>query len=177
MTWFQDLTPYSYLPLQLPALNVGWLELGMPFPTGTPEPAFVERLRLLTLRALSHSTRGTHSCDFCPPVTAEDLKRADGWETYPSGNGEIRALASDGTRFAAPMLISHYVESHGYAPPRPFVDAIMRCASLTWEAARDAGLCLSCGTPLERDEFSETYPSHRFGAPRCRGCGAWFYWR
>lgn len=34
--WFQDLTPYAYLHSDRsePALNVGWLERGRPFPLG-----------------------------------------------------------------------------------------------------------------------------------------------
>jgi hypothetical protein len=84
-------------------------------------------------------------------------------DTDACSDSEIRAVGSDGTRYAAPTLIGHYVKSHRYVPPRGFVDAVMRCASLTWKAARDARLCLSCGTRLKRKKwFEET----------CRGCGA-----
>jgi len=176
MAWFEDLTPYSYSPwYEMPdrglPLNVGWLEYGMPFPTATPEPAFADRLRLLIVHARSHATRGDHCCDICPPIPNEDLKRL--LET-PCGSSEIRALGSDGQRFAAPELIAHYVESHQYAPPRPFVDAVMRCASLTPEAAALSGRCLSCGTRIGRHDKLDFPGSPGFVQVRCSGCGTTF---
>src|SRR3954470_12070619 len=155
MTWFEDLTPYSYLPMfwdeappSRPALNVGWLAEGMRFATATPDPAFVERLRLLVRHARTQQTRGYHFCEFCPPARGEEWLRNEYLETH-AGTAEIRAVGADATRYAAPTLIVHYVEAHRYAPPRAFVDAIMRCASLTLKAARAAALCLSCGARLE----------------------------
>jgi hypothetical protein len=170
MTWFDDLSRYSYFSWRgpsagAPTLNVGWLERGKPYPAGTADVSFVERLRLLVLRAPTNDTRGMHSCEFCPPE-----------ENAPWGDAEIRAVGSDGTRFAAPTLIAHYVSAHRYAPPRAFVEAAMRCASLTWEAAEAAGLCLSCGTRLDR---FQGWPGplvledgeHAMVEMSCSGCG------
>jgi hypothetical protein len=45
------------------------------------------------------------------------------------GNGEVRVRAPDGQWYAAPTLVAHYVAGHGYLPPRPFVDAVLRRAA------------------------------------------------
>ena len=45
------------------------------------------------------------------------------WAGERTSNGEIR-VASGGVTFAAPVLIVHYIEAHGYAPPEPFLKAI-----------------------------------------------------
>jgi hypothetical protein len=34
------------------------------------------------------------------------------------GGAEIRVTGRDGIRYAAPDMIIHYVEAHGYRPPR-----------------------------------------------------------
>jgi hypothetical protein len=45
------------------------------------------------------------------------------------GNGEVRVRAPGGQWYAAPTLVAHYVAGHGYLPPRPFVDAVLRRAA------------------------------------------------
>ena len=42
------------------------------------------------------------------------------------GNGEIRVTGEDGTVYAAPTMIAHYVAEHHYLPPQEFVDAVLR---------------------------------------------------
>jgi hypothetical protein len=44
------------------------------------------------------------------------------------GNGEIRVRGADGTLYAAPSLIAHYVADHSYLPPDGFIDAIRETA-------------------------------------------------
>jgi hypothetical protein len=40
------------------------------------------------------------------------------------GNGEIRIPDGPTAMFAAPTLIWHYVEAHGYRPPDRFIAAV-----------------------------------------------------
>jgi hypothetical protein len=42
------------------------------------------------------------------------------------GSAEIRVHAPSGAIYAAPDMIIHYVEKHGYRPPDHFVQAVMR---------------------------------------------------
>jgi hypothetical protein len=44
------------------------------------------------------------------------------------GSAEIRVPGSGGRIYAAPDLIYHYVEAHGYRPPDEFVEAVMATA-------------------------------------------------
>ena len=149
MSWFADLSPYSYLrrPAESPAVNVGWLAGGHRFPTGDVPAELVPRLAMLIEHATTKVTRGLHDCEFCPPVA--DGQRVD---SMRQGNAEIRAVGADGTRYAAPTLILHYVAVHRYAPPAAFVDAVLRPPPHEWEHALAHDLCFSCGDELERRE-------------------------
>jgi len=155
MTWFADMSPYTFFPLRnaeaaVPTLNVGWLELGRPFPTGEVPADFVARLALLVEHAPTQSTRGLHWCDLCPPTPQDAIDWSDPNKSHACGHAEIRAIGSDGTRFAAPTLVHHYVAIHRYAPPQAFVDAVMRAANVTWYEAFARDVCFACGAELER---------------------------
>lgn len=145
LTWFNDLTPYSYVDGQdtkPPTLNIGWLEHGHEFATGDVPASFIERLEVLHAHGWTQATRGRHYCDLCPSQDDDDDEGA--W-----GHAELRAVAADGTRFAAPMLVLHYVTAHRYAPPQSFIDAVLR-VSLEWERAEAQDLCVSCGGGMQR---------------------------
>jgi hypothetical protein len=45
------------------------------------------------------------------------------WVEQRSGNGEMR-VSHRGITFAAPVLIVHYIEEHGYLPPSDFLKAV-----------------------------------------------------
>lgn len=153
--WFEDLTPYAYCAhpeyasAPGPVLNVGWLENGHAFPTGVVPSSVVERIRLLVDHASTRAMRGLHYCDLCPPGD-EDLEWSDPRLNYVRSSAEIIAVGADGTRYAAPVLVYHYVVAHQYRPPQVFIDAVMQKADLTWEAARAQDLCLSCGAAMPR---------------------------
>jgi len=81
---------------------------------------------------------GKHLCEVCvvPPGVAttyvlilNDIPMIDPecswakWQASRLGNGEIR-VAGDGVTFAAPVLIVHYIEEHGYLPPPEFLEAV-----------------------------------------------------
>ena len=55
------------------------------------------------------------------PMTAE----RNGKE-MSMGYSEIRIVSSAVAVYAAPSLIYHYVAVHNYAPPRDFVESILR---------------------------------------------------
>jgi hypothetical protein len=148
LAWFEDLTPYAYLdetPTQPPTLNVGWLEDGHAFSTGDVPADFAERLAVLCEHGTMNRTRGLHFCDLCPPPPDDDYEL----DAYPSGSAEVRAVAEDGTRFAAPSLIFHYVTAHRYVPPQAFIEAVLR-TKIEWDHAEANDLCISCGTALTR---------------------------
>jgi hypothetical protein len=121
MAFYPDLSPYEYA-LDEPAgtVNLGWLEPSQPYPTGQTPQAF--RARLLDLcRRPVNLTVGYHACPFCPAG-----------QPAPRGSGEIR-VPGNARVYAAPALIHHYVEAHGYKPPEEFVQAVLRSSEAKLE--------------------------------------------
>jgi hypothetical protein len=130
MAYFGDLTPYSYWPRGFVpgTLNVGWHDKEHGFEEGGVPAGFIDRLgRFCTCPVMQ--TRGLHCCEFCP---GNSLEMKYPWlfpelNEHRLGSAEIRVFGSDGTIYAAPDLIYHYVKDHSYLPPQKFVDAVMNC--------------------------------------------------
>jgi hypothetical protein len=128
VTHIPDLAPYNYYPRAPDALAVGWLDSTEPFPTGAFPQDVLPRLKELSERPV-RLMRGYHYCQFCQAVSRPPrLLRADIRLYEPPdvahGNGEIWITGPDGVNFAAPVLIVHYIDEHGYLPPRSFIEAI-----------------------------------------------------
>ena len=129
MAYIEDLSPrpgpneydYEFPFCGLPVLDVGWLELPHPIPTGRAPPGFTQRLfAFCRWDRLVDLTMGHQNCGFCTATYHQH------WTQYhtPLGNGEIRVLG-DGVAYAAPSLIYHYVTAHAYLPPPAFIAAVM----------------------------------------------------
>jgi hypothetical protein len=134
MTYFPDLAPYAYARGIRGVVHVGWLDGTHPFPKGSVEGRLIEKMKLLAAKPVQ-LYRGLHLCELCvePPrlektmmpnrlVIDPNCSWAK-WHRARSGNGEIRVLYGRAT-FAAPVLIAHYIEEHGYLPPARFLKAI-----------------------------------------------------
>ncbi|MGI5402931.1 hypothetical protein ACQEVG_26465 [Streptomyces sp. CA-135486] len=129
MTYFEDLTPYSYADegmtgeptthwRGMPVVNVGWLSRRKRFPKCAPPQGLVDALAYLTREGRVLQTRGYHFCPWC-----------FGWlvgarDDCPRGSAEIRVMGN-GVAYAAPELVAHYVKAHHYRPPAEFVRAVM----------------------------------------------------
>lgn len=132
--YFKDLTPYSYYLSSAfdQVLNIGWLDCEHDYPIGEVPLEFVANLR----RALGGGSkvksevnliRGVHPCNFCGSDQLVD--------PYSKiGSCEIWIPGENGKIYASPSQIVHYVEAHGYLPPKEFVDAVM---NLDFEAVFD----------------------------------------
>jgi hypothetical protein len=113
---------------------VGWLDGIHPFPTGKVERSLIEKMKLLASKPVE-LYRGVHICELCggaPDRIVEVSPKGTTfnpewweWAVQRSSNGEIR-VAGDRIMFAAPVLIVHYIEEHGYLPPAEFLEAIAR---------------------------------------------------
>src|SRR5437899_1108844 len=69
MSWFADLTPYTYHEhvggeAEPNTLNIGWLDTGMEFSTGECDRDVVARLRDLCRDGVNR-TRGLYRCNLC----------------------------------------------------------------------------------------------------------------
>lgn len=127
VAFYRDLSPCGYFRgTEGPLVAVGWLDPRHEFPTGDVAPAFVETVRGLTAHAWQPCLyRGLHRCELCPP------------EEAPAEHRNL-FVPGDGVVFASPVLIVHYVEAHGYAPPSAFVAAVERCPAMNSAAYVEA---------------------------------------
>jgi hypothetical protein len=129
VTHFPDGAPYaSGRDPDEGLVAIGWLERGFAYPRGEVSREFVEKLRLLCRDRVVNVMRGWHHCTLCEPPSGEGLPlplEVDSPQgPFPVGHGEIR-LGGEQKRFAAPHMIIHYVEDHGYRPPDEFIDAVL----------------------------------------------------
>lgn len=140
MAYFPDLATYAYPRpygdgAHSRVVHVGWLDGIHPFPKGFVDGRLTEKLKLLAAKPVE-LYRGRHICELCaePSDVVKTFVPGMGklidahcswmrWAEQRWGNGEIR-LAGEGVIFAAPVLIVHYIEEHGYLPPAEFLKAI-----------------------------------------------------
>lgn len=126
MTFIADLAPYDYYGDAPAGLAVGWLDAARGFNTGTCPQEVRNRLVDLAARPV-RLMRGYHYCQFCwaeaePPVQAEHNPHLTvSHDDVARGNGELWFTAPDGTHYAAPTLIIHYIDDHAYLPPPSFI--------------------------------------------------------
>lgn len=125
MSYFEDLTPYTYQSSAVidGTVNVGWLDIAFPYSRGKVSEEFLDKLwdflhvRLVILR-------GPQSCYFCSPPEILYIAQRNG-EDIKLGFGEIRVLGENGRIYAAPTLVYHYIVAHEYQPPEEFIQAVL----------------------------------------------------
>ena len=127
MAHFDDLSDYRYANHAQPGVvHVGWLSRGHPYTQGTVPSRIVEKMKHLAQEPVE-LYRGYHVCELCEmPAELRERPFAEQWEKWAQfrkSNGEIRVSRTDVT-YAAPVLITHYIETHGYRPPAEFLKAL-----------------------------------------------------
>jgi hypothetical protein len=105
-----------------------WLDSSAPLASGACPQAVRDRLAELSSEPV-RLMRGYHYCQFCqaiaePPKLLRSEIRLYEASDVAHGNGEIWIADHDGTNFAAPCLIVHYIDEHHYLPPAPFIEAV-----------------------------------------------------
>jgi hypothetical protein len=126
MTYYKDLTPYSYYHMGIDdnTLNIGWLDKRHTFTTGGVEAQVIDKLwRFLKPKLLR--TRGFHVCEFCKFPVDGPLSVERNNEVIRLGMGEIRIFGDNEQIYAAPDMIYHYIADHNYKPPEEFLEAIL----------------------------------------------------
>jgi hypothetical protein len=107
---------------------VGWLSGDFEFSNGEVPDLLLERLGAYW-RALHPgiddpdrgilvpiAAAGRHACGLCLQGGVQPFQ--DSMEMYIADG--------DGGGFEAPSMIVHYIQTHRYRPPQPFVDAVLR---------------------------------------------------
>lgn len=174
--YFPDLTLYTYglerrrryFEDPPPTLNVGWLVPPHDFPTGEVTEEFLDKLFALCVNPV-YRTRGWYPCDFCPRLDEDavlTLHHGSGTvtsvmryttevcrhgECHNIGSAEVHVEDTDGTRYAAPNLIYHYVTGHHYLPPSGFIRAVLEGTRIP--------------DPVFRPEFQEALRLDRLRRP------------
>jgi hypothetical protein len=123
--------PFNADNWSVPLRAVGWLEQPHPFPMGTVSSTVVSKLKEMleqTYRTYSqHGFRGLHVCSHCPG------------QSSPLGRSNLNLfVAGINAVYVAPAGIIHYIETHSYLPPEPFLTAVLQCPDCTSEDYREA---------------------------------------
>jgi hypothetical protein len=126
MTHFADLAAFTYLgPCAGDARAVGWLEAEHEFVRGDVPSDAMGRLELLFQHAWQPVyAKGWHDCSLCGfTVKNPPIMREIGGRKELLGVKNLLVPAGD-VIYAAPSLIIHYIEDHGYKPPDEFLEAL-----------------------------------------------------
>lgn len=131
MTYLRDGDPFTFPYGGKPQPNVravGWLTKSESFTRGDVSDAFLDRA-IWICRWPVNLTRGLHRCPFCPREEAA-LGIGGAWVRAPfgdfvTGHGEIRVTGIEDTTYAAPDMLVHYIQTHGYRPPDEFIAAVL----------------------------------------------------
>ena len=131
MTHFADLTPCTYFPFDSDDkfIAIGWLESDHDYARGPVAEEFVTQLTALLVDPWQPCvTMGWHDCSFCR-FSRGPRQFTINNTTIDMGISNLFVPAPD-TIYVAPSLILHYIDAHGYSPPRQFQDAVLACAEM-----------------------------------------------
>jgi hypothetical protein len=118
MTFYPDMAETTMITAGPHVRAIDWLDDNHVFHTGNASAQFVHKLRIITEkyaeseRALGwnlDSFFGYHTCELC--------------QKYDHGGNF--GVPGDQVLYVAPAMILHYVEEHGYLPPKQFVDFVL----------------------------------------------------
>lgn len=128
--YFPDLSSYSYY-LKRPidkVLNIGWLEEGESFTTGSVEVVFLSKLATIIngndiVNLHVNRIRGIHPCALS---NCDKLEVKIEGKIVSVGSSEIWIPSNTSDQyFASPSMVFHYIAVHDYLPPNEFISAVM----------------------------------------------------
>lgn len=124
--FIEDLTEYDACPdverIGMAPLAVGFLQRKQPFESGDVNAKLVNKL--LPFCATNIRVFGLPQAMPCP-ICNEKVSIEINGKMVRLGSAEIRIIGDEAI-YAAPDLLPHYIEAHGYQPPAEFIDAVMR---------------------------------------------------
>ena len=129
MAYFVDLSEYSYSHRhwRVGTFNVGWLDHAHSFESGETPDDIVGLLWKICKSSIAQA-RGSYSCNHpgCIASRKDSGPMEVAWSgtVLRLGSAEIRVFGNDGSIYAAPNLIFHYVTAHQYKLPARFIEAL-----------------------------------------------------
>ena len=118
--WYEDLSECDYFGEEYAGIltAIGWLQNGREFSTGTiSNDAYFKLLEFKKKPWTFAMFCGFHQCDLCQ---FQDEKES------PTGISNI-FIPGNGKLYVCPELITHYINSHFYLPPKEFLEAVDLC--------------------------------------------------
>lgn len=174
MSYFPDLSPYAYGHRKHPGVvHVGWLDGIHEYNKGAVAARFIDYLNELATEPVE-LYRGFHVCEICSrPKGLLTHEEQYAWMRGRSSNGEIRVTRGNIT-YAAPVLIMHYIQEHGYLPPQEFLDTVeemcrvppLRIRLLEVKICRTESWLDSQSNPIPIGEWRKVVESHPQLEPR-----------
>ncbi|MBX9399859.1 hypothetical protein K4L06_00940 [Lysobacter sp. BMK333-48F3] len=122
---YEDLVPYGHMLGHFKfddVVCIGWLDVRGPVPTGEVPSEFTEKLKRIAcsdgpLKALVEPSRAPPSCPECGSLYIKcNDSYLPGAEIWIPGSGRI---------YSSPVAVIHYIEAHGYSPPKEYLDAVL----------------------------------------------------
>jgi hypothetical protein len=118
MTWYEDLAEIVDEPKTLASYSraVGWLERSKPYAMGIVDREVFDKLKIMAANLWYPplpQPAGSHECELC---------------LYEGKYGKLELfIPGNGFLYVCPILITHYMNEHGYAPPEEFCEAVLAC--------------------------------------------------
>lgn len=126
MPYHEDLSIWPGPPSNENLLAVGFLAEGKSYSKGDVSEEFFARLvELLVDPWQPSASAGRQPCGFCRFTGGPGQVRF-GEHVAPMG-GALLFVPGANAVYVAPSLIAHYIDAHGYNPPRDFQQAVMDC--------------------------------------------------
>ncbi len=126
MSYFKDLTSFTYCKEEDDALNIGFLSGSHKFVRG-PIPREILHTLIELTKTLYIQHRGCYVCDICEPTTEvkSNSEYLSAWESTRHGSALFRVVSKSGQAYIAPTLIVHYITEHQYRPPDEYLEAVV----------------------------------------------------
>ena len=118
--WYEDLTECDYFGEEYAKIltTVGWLENGKSFQKSTiPRDVFLKLVEFKKYPWTFAIFCGFHECDLCQFQFESESE---------SGVSNI-FIPHKRKIYVCPELITHYINTHFYLPPREFIEAVYLC--------------------------------------------------
>ena len=136
MMYFPDLSPCAYFGQAETdkLIAVGWLDETHPYAQADLRGPFLDKLfDLLAQPWAPMHLLGYHDCSWCGDNYSAE---------YNARSINVGALnlfvPGEGLLYVLPSLAAHYSVTHGYTPPAPFREAVLRCPPMRSKAYFEA---------------------------------------
>jgi hypothetical protein len=128
MSHAEDLSPNGYFGRWQDVLvSVGWLGRDHEYPRGAVSSEFFRALVRLLLEPWQPAVfAGRAPCALCQFSGGPGSLAFDG-NKIQLGSANLFVPSPDGKVFVSPSLVAHYIDAHGYVPPKVFQEAVLEC--------------------------------------------------